>query len=83
MANANQNYNVQAAWLHILGDLIQSIGVIIISTIIYFEQDWKFLDPVLSILFSIIAVSFSIPVIRQIVSVLMDQTPSKIDIEKF
>ena len=28
--------NVRAAYIHIIGDLIQSVGVIIAATIIYF-----------------------------------------------
>jgi zinc transporter 2 len=34
--NEEENYNVRAAMIHVIGDLIQSIGVLIASILIYF-----------------------------------------------
>lgn len=83
LVTANDSHNIQAAWNHILGDLIQSIGVVIFSIIIYFKNDWKFLDPVISIVFVIIAVSISIPVAKSVITIMLDTTPRDMDIEKF
>ena len=83
MVNTNDNHNIQAAWIHILGDLLQSIGVVIFATIIYFKNDWKFLDPVISIVFVFIAASFSIPIAKSIINIMLDSTPPGMDIEKF
>lgn len=71
----SENYNIRAAWMHILGDTIQSIGIIIAALIIYFFPSTKILDPIMSIVFSVIAVSFSIPVFKDIIRLLMDSSP--------
>ena len=83
MIEVHENHNIRAAWIHILGDMVQSLGVVIFSTIIYFKQDWKFLDPIISIVFVVIATSFSIPVARSIILMLLDSTPENLDIERF
>ena len=83
LVTANQSHNIQAAWMHILGDLLQSIGVVIFAVIIFFRQDWKFLDPIISIIFVIIAASFSIPVAKGIITIMLDATPDGLDIERF
>jgi zinc transporter 2 len=74
------SHNIRAAWIHIIGDTIQSIGVILVSAIIWIHEEWKFLDPVLSITFSIIAVAFSIKIAKDIFHVMMDTTPEDLDI---
>lgn len=76
-----ENFNIKAAWVHIVGDLTQTIGVIIVALIIYLTDGYKWLDPILSILFSIIAVSFSIPVLRDIILLLMDSAPPNINMQ--
>ena len=83
MINANENFNIRAAIVHIIGDIVQSVGVIIFSTIIYFKQNWKFLDPVISILFCVIALSLSFPVTINIIQVLMEKAPENLDVEEF
>lgn len=83
LVSAHQSHNIQAAWIHILGDLVQSIGVVIFSIIIFFRNDWKFLDPVISIIFVIIAASFSVPVAKSIITIMLDATPADMDIERF
>lgn len=77
-----QNFNIKAAWAHIIGDMTQTIGVIIVALVIFLTDDYKILDPILSISFSVIAVSFSLPVLRDIVLLLMDSAPPHIDMKE-
>jgi len=58
--NAEENLNVRAAFIHMMGDLIQSIGVIIAGLIIYFYPEYKILDPILTFMFSIIVFTTTI-----------------------
>jgi len=39
--NSEQNINVRAAFIHVIGDLIQSIGVVIAGYIIWFKVGWQ------------------------------------------
>jgi len=49
-----RNINVDAAYLHVLGDMLMSVGVIIAATIIWFQPTWKIADPICTYLFSVI-----------------------------
>ena len=77
-----QNHNMRAAWVHILGDTVQTVGVIIISLIIYFNPEYKFLDPFISIMFAFIAVLFSLPIFKELIILLMDSVPPSINTKK-
>lgn len=35
--NHSENINVRAAYIHVLGDLVQSLGVLLAAAIIYFK----------------------------------------------
>lgn len=83
MVHANENQNIKAALAHIIGDLLQSIGVIIGAIIICFKPTWEIIDPLLSILFTIIAFAVSVPVTIDIFKLLTDQAPEGLDIVKF
>lgn len=79
----NENLIMRATALHILGDIIQSIGVVTASLIIYLFQDTYpqivMIDPICTFVFAIIVISTSIPVTRDCISVLMEASPSGID----
>lgn len=50
-----RNLNVEAAYLHLLGDVINSLGVLIAAIIIYFTDGrmWYF-DPICTYVFGVI-----------------------------
>lgn len=74
-----RNINVQGAYLHVLGDLIQSIGVMIGAGIIWYNPNLKIIDPICTLLFSIIVLYTTINMLRDILEVLMESTPREID----
>lgn len=49
-----RNINVQAAYLHILGDLLNSFGVVLASTCIYIWPSLWYLDPTCTLFFAVI-----------------------------
>ncbi|XP_076942849.1 metal tolerance protein A1-like [Bidens hawaiensis] len=73
------NINVQGAYLHVLGDSIQSIGVMIGAAIIWYNPDLKIIDPICTLLFSVIVLYTTINMLRDILEVLMESTPREID----
>jgi zinc transporter 2 len=77
-----ENVNIRAAFLHILGDLLQSIGVIIAAVIIVIEPEWQIADPICTFLFSIIVVFTTVPITKQAISVLMEASPIGINLEE-
>ncbi|KAK9076615.1 hypothetical protein SSX86_004949 [Deinandra increscens subsp. villosa] len=73
------NINVQGAYLHVLGDSIQSIGVMIGAGVIWYNPNLKIIDPICTLLFSVIVLYTTINMLRDILEVLMESTPREID----
>ena len=51
----DDNLNMRAAIIHIIGDMVQSIGVISAAIIIKVKPEWKIADPICTYLFSILS----------------------------
>ena len=58
-----------------------SVGVIIAATIVYFFPKLWYADPLCTYLFSIIVAWTTIPIIKNIITVLMEGTPKGIKVE--
>ena len=76
----HHSLNVRAAYLHILGDVLGSVGVII-SGIILWTTHWNMIDPIITILFTLTILRSSGKVIKQTIGILMESTPEEIDPE--
>ena len=83
--NADENPVIRAAYIHILGDMIQSAGVLIAALIIYFYQDThpgvRIFDPICTFCFAIVVLCTTFPVSRDCFYVLLESTPRDLDIE--
>lgn len=77
-----EDHNLQAAFIHILGDMVQSLGVVIAAITLYYHPKLIIIDPLISIFFSIIAFSFTLPITYSILRFLVDMTPKYLDIEE-
>lgn len=78
----SKNINVESAYLHVLGDMIMSIGVIIAGTIIFFAPDLWMADPICTYLFSVIVIITTTPIQKDCIRVMMEGTPNEIDSEQ-
>ncbi|XP_069830259.1 probable proton-coupled zinc antiporter SLC30A3 isoform X2 [Dendropsophus ebraccatus] len=72
------NTSVRAAFIHVIGDLLQSIGVMVAAIIIYFKPQYKIADPVCTFLFSIFVLGTTITILRDVFWVLMEGRPRSI-----
>lgn len=77
------NANIRAAFIHILGDIVQSVGVVIASIIIKIKPTWIIVDPICTFMFAFIVSCTTISVIRTCLRVLMEGTPETLDITRF
>lgn len=71
--------NIQAAYLHVLTDLIQSAGVALAGLVLWFKPDWQIVDPLCTFMFSLLVLSYTIPLIQRITTVLLEGKPAHID----
>ncbi|XP_032744119.1 zinc transporter 2 isoform X2 [Rattus rattus] len=74
-----QNPSVRAAFIHVVGDLLQSVGVLVAAYIIYFKPEYKYVDPICTFLFSILVLGTTLTILRDVILVLMEGTPKGVD----
>lgn len=70
--------NAKAAYLHVLGDLLGSIGVIVSGVLIWLTG-WNTLDPIITLLFTGLICWTTLPIVRRTIGVLMQATPQGYD----
>uniref|UniRef100_A0A1A8BEI9 Mediator of RNA polymerase II transcription subunit 30 n=1 Tax=Nothobranchius kadleci TaxID=1051664 RepID=A0A1A8BEI9_NOTKA len=70
------NASVRAAFVHVMGDLLQSVSVLISAIVIFFKPEYKIADPICTFLFSILVLCTTFTILRDILLVLMEGTPS-------
>ncbi|XP_008420963.1 zinc transporter 2 [Poecilia reticulata] len=70
------NASVRAAFVHVMGDLLQSVSVLVSAIIIFFKPEYKIADPICTFLFSILVLCTTFTIMRDILLVLMEGTPS-------
>ncbi|CAM3588512.1 CDF family zinc transporter ZitB [Rahnella victoriana] len=75
------NINVRAAALHVLGDLLGSIGAVAAALIIM-NTGWTPIDPILSVLVSCLVLTNAWRLLRESFHELLEGTPEEIDIDK-
>lgn len=75
--------NMHGMFLHVLGDALGSVAVIISSLVIYFGQgDWKYyIDPLCSLIIVIIIMTSTYPLIRSALYILLQGVPTNIPYE--
>jgi len=78
---SRESLNVRSAFIHMLGDTVSSIGVVIGAVIIYFTGLY-IIDPIISILIAIVILVWSITLIRDSIRILMESTPKNIDVNQ-
>ncbi|XP_015109420.1 zinc transporter 2 isoform X2 [Diachasma alloeum] len=71
----DKNINVRAAYIHVLGDFIQSTGVLVAALIIYFKPTWSIVDPICTFLFAILVLFTTVAIIKDVMNVLMEGIP--------
>ena len=76
------NINVKAAFIHVVGDFVQSIGVFIAAIIINCNPnriEFHIVDPICTLLFSVLVLATTFTILRNTVNVLMERVPKHVD----
>jgi len=71
--------NARGAYLHVLGDLLGSVGTVAAGALIRYTG-WQAADPIASILVTLLIVRSSWRLVRESVDVLLESTPSHISL---
>lgn len=75
-----ENLNVKSAFMHVIGDLLGSVGAIIAALLIIFFG-WYIADPIASMIVSVLVLYSGWHILKDSVNILMESKPSNIDTE--
>ena len=78
----HHHINVRAALIHVLGDFLQSVGVLISSIVIKLNPDYKIADPICTILFALIVFSTTFAILKDTLIILMEGRPLGVNYTK-
>jgi cobalt-zinc-cadmium efflux system protein len=78
--HSHSSLNIRGAYLHILGDALSSVGVVIGGVIIMYTG-WYLIDPILSILIALVIIYGSWSLVKESVNILLESAPSHINID--
>ena len=77
----NHNLNIRAAYLHLMGDTLSSVAVILGGIGIWLYQIY-WIDPVITILVGVFIIYHTWAVVKETVDILMQSTPADLDLNK-
>lgn len=77
--DSGRNINIKAAYLHLLGDTISSVAVIIGSVLIYFFKIY-WIDPVITVIIGLYILKETFSILKEAVDILMQATPKSVDL---
>jgi len=79
--HADSSLNIRSAYLHLMGDTLSSVAVIVGGILIYFFEIY-WVDPLITIMISIYIIKETWDVFNQSANILMQATPPGMDLQK-
>ncbi len=80
-SHAGEDLNIRSAFLHVVGDALASVGVIVGGLAILLTGN-KMVDPLLSFFIGMLIFFGSANVVREALHILLEGTPKHVDMEK-
>ncbi|MBL0344852.1 cation diffusion facilitator family transporter [Candidatus Villigracilis affinis] len=78
---SESDLNLRSTFLHLMGDVMSTLGAVIAGVIIYFTQ-WNWLDPLVSVLIGGFILWNAWSILRQSIHILLESTPENIDMKE-
>ncbi|KAH8740475.1 cation diffusion facilitator like membrane protein transporter [Cryptosporidium ryanae] len=79
ICNPQNSLALWSAYIHVLGDVLQNIGVMIAGIFIWYNPKFVIADPLCTILFSFFVLGTTFRILKDSTNVLMEGTPIGID----
>lgn len=76
---SRESINMRGAFLHVLTDMLGSVGAIIAGAVMYFTG-WYYADPLISVVIGLLVLFSGGRLLRDTVEILMEGTPRHIDL---
>lgn len=83
-AGSQKSLNMEGVFLHVMGDALGNIGVIVTALFIWqTDYSWKFyMDPVISLVITAIIFSSALPLCRRTSAILLQGVPQSVDADE-
>jgi cobalt-zinc-cadmium efflux system protein len=81
LSRGHEDLNLRSAWLHVLGDTLSSVGVIISGIIVLFTG-WTYADPVAGFVIGCIIVTGGLRVVREAAGIFLEMVPKGFNVEE-
>lgn len=78
---SHDDLNIKSAFVHMVGDTISSVGVVIAAVIIHFTG-FKILDPILSVLIAGLIAVWGFKLLKESLNILMQGIPKEIQLDE-
>jgi len=78
--HSQNSLNIRGAYLHIVGDALSSVGVVIGGVVILYTG-WYLIDPILSVLISLVIIYGAWSLVKESVNILLESAPAHINID--
>ncbi|MBI2939240.1 MAG: cation transporter [Chloroflexi bacterium] len=78
---ASENLNIRGAFLHVVGDLLGSLGAVL-AGLVMLLTGWFYADPIASVLIGLLVLYSGWHLLRESVDVLLEATPRGIDLHE-
>lgn len=77
---SEHDLNLRSAFLHLMGDVLSTLGAVIAGIIIAFTQ-WNWLDPFVSVLIGAFILYSAWGILKQTIHILLESTPENINVD--
>ena len=77
---SDHDLNLRSAFLHLMGDVLSTLGAVIAGVIIFFTR-WNWLDPLVSVLIGVFILWNAWSILRQSTHILLESTPESLDMD--
>ncbi len=77
---SENDLNLRSAFLHLMGDVLSTLGAVIAGIIIAFTK-WNWLDPLVSVLIGAFILYNAWSILKQTIHILLESTPENINMD--
>ena len=79
--DSTHNLNIKAAYVHLIGDTLSSVGVIFGAILIYYWEIY-WIDPLLTVIIGLVIIKATWSILKETIDILMQASPAGLDLKE-
>jgi cobalt-zinc-cadmium efflux system protein len=81
MKGSEHDLNLRSTFLHLMGDVLSTLGAVFAGVIIFFT-DWYWLDPLVSVFIGMLILWNAWGILKETVDILLESTPRDVNVDE-